>query len=64
MGAVDVVPFVPIEGATMATAALAKKTGAATAERFRVPVFLYEEASVEPGAQTRGHPPYGSRGSP
>jgi len=49
MGAVDVVPFVPIEGATMADCvALAKKTGAAIAERFHVPVYLYEEASANP----------------
>jgi glutamate formiminotransferase len=49
LGAVDVVPFVPIEGATMADCvALAKKTGAAIAERFGVPVYLYEEASANP----------------
>ena len=49
LGAVDVVPFVPIEGVTMADCvALAKKTGAAIAERFQVPVFLYEEASTNP----------------
>ena len=49
LGAVDVVPFVPIEGATMADCvALAKKTGAAIAERFGVPVYLYEEASSNP----------------
>src|SRR5476649_483464 len=49
MGAVDVVPFVPIEGATMADCvALARKTGAAIAERFHVPVYLYEEASSNP----------------
>ena len=49
MGAVDVVPFVPIEGATMADCvALAKKTGAAIADRFHVPVYLYEEASANP----------------
>jgi glutamate formiminotransferase len=46
LGAVDVVPFVPIEGATMADCvALAKRVGAAVAERFAVPVYLYEEAS-------------------
>ena len=49
LGAVDVVPFVPIEGVTMAECVeLAKKTGAAIAERFKVPVFLYEEASTNP----------------
>jgi glutamate formiminotransferase len=49
LGAVDVVPFVPIEGATMADCvALAKKAGAAIAQRFQVPVYLYEEASADP----------------
>src|SRR3954449_11800292 len=49
LGAVDVVPFVPIEGATMADCvALAKRVGAEVAEHFKVPVFLYEEASANP----------------
>src|SRR5947209_3043956 len=49
LGAVDVVPFVPIEGVTMGECvALAKKVGAAVAERFKVPVYLYEEASTNP----------------
>ena len=49
MGAVDVVPFVPIEGVTMADCAqLARETGEAVAERFGVPVFLYEEAASAP----------------
>ena len=49
LGAVDVVPFVPIEGITMAECvALAKDVGAAITERFGVPVYLYEEASANP----------------
>src|SRR3954454_8659954 len=49
MGAVDVVPFVPIEGVTMAECIeLAKKVGAEVARRFAIPVFLYEEASTNP----------------
>src|SRR5581483_8213989 len=49
LGAVDVVPFVPIEGVTMAQCVeLAKKVGAEVARRFNVPVFLYEEASSNP----------------
>ncbi len=49
MGAVDVTPFVPIEGATMADCvALAKTVGAEVNRRFGVPVFLYEEASSSP----------------
>jgi glutamate formiminotransferase len=46
IGAVDVVPFVPIAGATMADCVrLARETGAAIAERCGVPVYLYEEAA-------------------
>ena len=49
LGAVDVVPFVPIEGVTMAECvALAKTVGAGVAARFQVPVYLYEEASTNP----------------
>jgi glutamate formiminotransferase len=49
VGAVDVVPFVPIEGVTMDECVrLAKEVGAAVAEQFGVPVFLYEEASANP----------------
>ncbi len=49
VGAVDVVPFVPIQGITMdGCVALAREVGAAVAERFGVPVFLYEEASSNP----------------
>lgn len=49
VGAVDVVPFIPIEGATMKDCvALAREVGQAVAERFQVPVFLYEEAAAAP----------------
>jgi len=49
LGAVDVVPFVPIEGVTMADCvALAKDVAQEVAARFRVPVYLYEEASANP----------------
>lgn len=47
MGAVDVVPFIPIEGASMKDCvSLAREVGAAVAERFGVPIFLYEEAAA------------------
>lgn len=50
MGAVDVTPFVPIEGVTMADCvALARKVGATLAERHGLPVYLYEEAATNPG---------------
>jgi glutamate formiminotransferase / 5-formyltetrahydrofolate cyclo-ligase len=49
LGAVDVVPFVPIEGVTMAECvALARDTAAEVASRFEIPVFLYEEAASSP----------------
>jgi len=49
MGAVDVVPFVPLSGATMDDCiTLAKEFGKEFAERFHVPVFFYEEAASMP----------------
>ncbi len=50
MGAVDVVPFIPIRGASMEDCvALSREAGAEIARRFGVPVYLYEEsASAEP----------------
>ena len=48
LGAVDVVPFVPIEGVTMdACVQLARNTAAEVAERFSLPVYLYEEAATD-----------------
>jgi glutamate formiminotransferase / 5-formyltetrahydrofolate cyclo-ligase len=49
LGAVDVVPFVPIEGVTMDDCvALAKEVAGEVARRFNLPVYLYEEASTNP----------------
>jgi glutamate formiminotransferase / 5-formyltetrahydrofolate cyclo-ligase len=49
MGAIDVVPFVPIEGASMGDCvALAGEVGAEIARRHGVPVFLYEAAARTP----------------
>jgi glutamate formiminotransferase / 5-formyltetrahydrofolate cyclo-ligase len=49
IGAVDVVPFIPIADATMdECVALSKDTASQVAERFDVPVYLYEEASTNP----------------
>ena len=49
LGAVDVVPFVPIEGTTMDDCVeLARDVGAAVADRYGVPVYLYEEAASDP----------------
>jgi len=47
MGAVDVVPFVPIRGVTMDEAVeVARRFGTAFAERHGIPVFFYEEAAT------------------
>ena len=49
LGAVDVVPFVPIDGITMeGCVALARDVAADVASRFSLPVYLYEEASGNP----------------
>ena len=47
MGAVDVVPFVPIKGVTMDDCiSLSKEVGTEVAERFNIPVYFYEESST------------------
>jgi glutamate formiminotransferase len=49
MGAVDVMPFVPLVGCTLdEAAALAREVGEEVAARFDVPVFLYEAAATAP----------------
>lgn len=52
VGAVDVVPFVPIDGVTMDDCiALARRCGAAIAERFGIPIYLYEAAATNPARE-------------
>lgn len=49
MGAVDVVPFIPIRNCTMDDAiALSKEIGKEIAEKFDIPVFLYEKSASAP----------------
>lgn len=49
MGAVDVVPFIPIKGCTMEEAvALSKEVGEQIAALYKVPVFLYEKSASAP----------------
>src|SRR5436309_9274730 len=49
MGAVDVMPFVPLSGATMEDCvSLARDFGRELGASYRVPVFLYEEAATVP----------------
>lgn len=47
MGAVDVVPIIPIRGATLERCVeLSREIGAEIAERHRVPVYLYEDSAT------------------
>ncbi len=47
MGALDVVPFVPIDGITMEECVeIANRVGKVIAERFNIPVYLYEKAAT------------------
>ncbi|MEQ1913058.1 MAG: glutamate formimidoyltransferase [Vicinamibacterales bacterium] len=49
MGVVDVVPFIPLEGAVMADCVtLARETARSIADTFGVPTYLYEEAATRP----------------
>ena len=49
MGAVDVVPFIPIKGCTMDEAiALSKDVAKEVAQRYQLPVFLYEKSASAP----------------
>jgi glutamate formiminotransferase/formiminotetrahydrofolate cyclodeaminase len=49
IGAVDVVPFVPVSGVTMDDCvALARRLGERVGAELQVPIFLYEYAASEP----------------
>jgi glutamate formiminotransferase len=49
IGAVDVIPFVPLGETTMADCvALARTFGTRLADRFELPVYLYAEAATRP----------------
>ncbi len=49
MGAVDVIPFIPIKNLTMEDAvALSKETAQAVWDTYRFPVFLYEASATKP----------------
>lgn len=46
MGALDVIPFVPVSGVTMEECiGLANRVGKQIAESFNIPVYLYEDAA-------------------
>ncbi len=49
MGATDVLPFVPVQGASMADCVeLAKEVGQRIGEELGIPVYLYEKAATRP----------------
>ena len=49
MGAVDVVPFIPIRNSSMEECiALSKEVGATIADLYKIPVFLYEKSATAP----------------
>ena len=56
MGAVDVVPFVPLGSTPMVECVtLARAVGRLVGDRFGVPVFLYEEAATAPARRRLEH---------
>ncbi len=52
MGAVDVIPFVPVEGVSLdECVGLARRLGARLGDELELPVFLYEAAATRPAYQ-------------
>jgi len=52
MGAIDVVPFIPLRDYSMQDAViLARETAQAMAEQYDLPVFLYEKAATAPARE-------------
>ena len=52
LGATDVVPFIPIEGATLEDCVeMARLVGEEIWRRYRIPVYLYEAAATSPERQ-------------
>lgn len=52
MGAIDVVPFIPIQGVTMEEAVeLARRVGRRIGAELGIPVYLYENAATTPANQ-------------
>lgn len=49
MGAVDVVPFIPVKNLSMTeTVEISRKVAEEVSEKYNLPVFLYEESTVRP----------------
>jgi glutamate formiminotransferase/formiminotetrahydrofolate cyclodeaminase len=52
LGATDVVPFIPIEGATLDDCVeMARQVGAEVWRRYQIPVYFYEAAATRPDRQ-------------
>jgi len=52
IGATDVVPFIPLEGATMEDCiALARSLGERVGRELQIPVYLYERAATTPARE-------------
>jgi len=52
MGAIDVVPFVPIKNFTIEEAVfLSKEVAKIASEKYKLPIFLYEKSSVFPNRE-------------
>jgi glutamate formiminotransferase len=53
MGAIDVVPFIPIKKVTMKEAVdISKEVAREIAEKYQLPVFLYEESATQPNRKS------------
>lgn len=49
MGAIDVVPFIPIKNVSMTEAVeMAKELAKEASEKYKLPIFLYEKAATSP----------------
>jgi len=49
MGAIDVVPFIPVKNVSMEEAVeLAREAAKEAAEKYKLPIFLYEKAAQDP----------------
>ncbi len=49
MGAIDVVPFIPVKNVSMAEAVdFSRKVAKEVSEKYNLPVFLYEESAIRP----------------
>lgn len=49
MGAIDVVPFIPIKNVSMTEAVeLAREVAKEASERYNLPIFMYEKAATDP----------------